>query len=260
MFGDEKDIQQNLKDIDKDSIKDTKNMPAPYEAKGLHSGSVAIPYSKLSKLITALYIVTDIMDKEEPLRSKLRTFGIEILSDINSISDENLNQKIQTILSFLDIALSINLVSEMNCNILRKEFVELGQSFQSSKKAPNQINSMWLEEFLLQPTQTSNQSNLGTGQVIKKQKNFNENNSSASNMSKKQRRDDVLEVIKQNGGNATITDIKNKASALPTGPAGEVNSLATCSEKTLQRELISMVKDGVLRKEGSKRWSKYFLP
>lgn len=32
-----------------------------------------------------------------------------------------------------------------------------------------------------------------------------------------------------------------------------------CSEKTIQRELLSMVKEGILKKEGEKRWSKYSL-
>jgi hypothetical protein len=32
-----------------------------------------------------------------------------------------------------------------------------------------------------------------------------------------------------------------------------------CSEKTVQRELVSMVSDGLLKKEGEKRWSRYRL-
>ena len=100
MFEKDKDLTDNQKNL----LKDTSSMPAPYEAKGFRSGSVIIPYSKLNKLITALYIVTDIMDKEEPIRLKLRTLGVEILSNINSISKEDLNQKIQTTLSFLDIS------------------------------------------------------------------------------------------------------------------------------------------------------------
>ena len=32
-----------------------------------------------------------------------------------------------------------------------------------------------------------------------------------------------------------------------------------CGEKTLQRELVSMAKDGVLNKTGEKRWSRYFV-
>ena len=72
---------------------------------------------------------------------------------------------------------------------------------------------------------------------------------------KKQRRGEIVEVIKVIGGNATIKDIKDRAK---TNPAKN-GSLASCGEKTLQRELVSMVKDGVLKKTGEKRWSKYFL-
>jgi len=41
-----------------------------------------ISYKKTNKLVTALYMVTDIIDKNEPLRNKLRTLGIGIISDI----------------------------------------------------------------------------------------------------------------------------------------------------------------------------------
>ena len=37
------------------------------------------------------------------------------------------------------------------------------------------------------------------------------------------------------------------------------NILISLGEKTLQRELLAMVADGVLKKEGEKRWSRYFI-
>ena len=72
------------------------------------------------------------------------------------------------------------------------------------------------------------------------------------NFLKKQRRDNIINIIKIAGGNATITDIKIKSNV----PGSALNNIG---EKTLQRELISMVKDGVLYKEGEKRWSRYFI-
>ena len=75
---------------------------------------------------------------------------------------------------------------------------------------------------------------------------------SGFDMLKKQRRDDIINIIKNIGGNATIKDIKNK---INIGVQGSL----VCSEKTLQRELVSMTKDGVLDKEGSKRWTHYFI-
>ena len=35
--------------------------------------------------------------------------------------------------------------------------------------------------------------------------------------------------------------------------------IPNCSEKTIQRELSSLVTDGVVKKEGSKRWTTYSL-
>ena len=40
---------------------------------------------KTEKLITALYMVTDFMNNEEPLKKKLRTLGVELLSEVQSI-------------------------------------------------------------------------------------------------------------------------------------------------------------------------------
>src|SRR5688572_20542906 len=93
---------KNLKDSSKDlgiSVKDTSTQP--------------ISYNKTDKLITALYMVTDIIDKDEPLRKKLRTLGIDIISDINSLPLRALG-KISEVMSFLDIASSMNIISEMN--------------------------------------------------------------------------------------------------------------------------------------------------
>ena len=72
---------------------------------------------------------------------------------------------------------------------------------------------------------------------------------------KNTRREEIILVIKDRMKNSinfegvTITDIKSIGHGV----------LASCGEKTLQRELVSMVTDGVLKKKGEKRWSKYSL-
>ena len=69
---------------------------------------------------------------------------------------------------------------------------------------------------------------------------------------KKMRQENIINIIKNNGGNATIKDIRTKINI------GVQDSLI-CSEKTVQRELMSMIKNSVLNKTGEKRWSRYFL-
>ena len=294
MLSSNKDMNNNPSNV----IKDTKGVPAPYQAGGFGSGS----YPKLNKLVTAVYIVTDIMDKDEPIRLKLRTLAVEILSDMpteqagtNSISRTNLSEKVQTILSFLDVASTVNLISEMNFNILKKEFFELAKSIDE----PKQINPVWLEEFLgandLTPSLPEGKgvntavssSPFGGGKgggehkrhldytrgkhtsigvqkgntlmkALSDIKDTHKNNPtpyeaesfrSRFYILKKERREDIIKVIKDNAGSATITYIKTKASG----------ALVVCSEKTLQRELVSMIKNGVLYKTGEKRWSRYFI-
>ncbi len=261
----------------------------------------SISYIKTKKLITALYMVTDMIDKDEPLRNKLRTLGGNLISDIYSFSQidlsEKMNNKILEIVSFLDILSAIGMISEMNCNILKKEFFEL-------KKVVNEIKSESdLLGFFTEDLENNLQENLGvnnyqnqfslkTNDNLKNDfvrhnqvhninghehkghqtrigvqkgstlmKALNEvkiptnilslnvkDHKTDFNELKKQRRDEIVKIIKEKNG-ATITDIKNSAKGV----------LLSCGEKTLQRELISMVHNGVLYKIGEKRWSRYFL-
>jgi hypothetical protein len=283
---------KNLKDLQKDTIKDTSIMPAPYQAIGFGSGS----YTKTNKLITALYMVTDIIDKDEPLRNKLRTLGAGIISDIN-YTPSSVSNKISEIMSFLDIASAVNIISEMNCNILKKEFLELNQSIKESvgEARPNMLGlasrSVDLSDFFQEELSSVRQ---GLAEVENKEKfkghyighqyptrigvqkgstlmkalsdkitpettfpsdRRGTQGSQDFDKLKKQRRDDIINIIKTIGGNATIKDIKDRTQTLKD----KIPSLVSFSEKTLQRELVSMVKDGVLNKTGEKRWSKYFL-
>lgn len=239
--------------------------------------SFSISYTKANKLITALYMVTDIIDKDEPIRHKLRTLGTEIISDIHSIPTKA-NAKIAEIMSFLNIALAMNFISEMNCSILHKEFFELKGSIQKhTDKKP-----AWLTEFLTESKSIGHIENSNGHQIrtrigvqkgstllnaIKRvsdsvpasyhsvgfhSESLKTSRTQDFDLLKKQRREDIIAIIKNNGGNATIKDIREKIN-------GNSNGSLACSEKTLQRELVSMTKDGVLNKTGEKRWSKYFI-
>jgi hypothetical protein len=253
MFGDKK----NLKDI-----KDTNpTLRPPLSGEGWER----LSYTKTDKLITALYMVTDIIDKDEPLRNKLRTSGTGIISDINS-DPAQACLKISEIMSFLGIASAMNIVSEMNCNILRKEFIELDQALKEFAGKPlNTAQKIDLTDFFEAsplPVRESNSKghvNLGiqkAGTLLKAIKDVSDIHPAQNfDALKKQRREDIVNVIKIIGGSATIKDIKTKAKTLPA----KAGSLATCGEKTLQRELVSMVHDGVLKKTGEKRWSRYLV-
>ncbi len=248
---------------------------------------MSVSYIKTNKLITALYMVTDIIDKDEPLRNKLRTLGAEIISDIHSIP-ANAYSRITQIISFLDIAAAINIVSEMNSNILRKEFNQLIHSIkEDTNKVETLQGQMDLSEIFSRealketsfgheikdknnsighqtPTRIGVQKGSTLMKALSEKTQFMSLNISSGSVSiqspkknnfeelKQKRREEILAVIKATGMQATIKDIREK---INNGRKSE----DTFSEKTLQRELMSMIKDNVLQKAGEKRWSRYFL-
>ena len=283
MFGDNK------------NLKDSENVQGEALHITIKDTTLTISYTKTNKLITALYMVTDIISEGEPLRNKLRTLGVEIISDIHQIERNNIghiasiiHSKIAQILSFLELAFTINIISEMNCRILKKEFLELDQSIkESTGKAGVSDRKINLVEFFKEDS-TSEQSTtkdksnsighsighqhytrIGVQKgstLMKAIKDMSDRVPSLSGVGhptrvdnfdilKKQRREDITNIIKIVGGSATIKDIKDKVQTA----IGQATSLVSCGEKTLQRELVSMVKDGVLNKTGEKRWSRYFL-
>ncbi|MEX2052144.1 MAG: hypothetical protein WD991_00410 [Candidatus Paceibacterota bacterium] len=251
--------------------------------------AVSISYPKTNKLITALYMVTDIIDHDEPLRNKLRTLGVGIISDIYGDPACAVG-KISEVLSFLGIARTLHIVSEMNCDILEVEFTKLAESIRDSADTKEQAGEMVdLSEFFQKNNEigdgrlgklfssprmiphgypgkfssigqaSATRIGLQKGSTLLKalsdktrglsDKSRHPKNSEHFDILKKERRAQIVSFIRHHGGSATITDIHTKA----------VGTLASCGEKTLQRELLSMQKDRVLKKTGEKRWSRYFL-
>ncbi len=243
------------------------------------------PYGRFleraNKLVTALFMVTDIMDTNEPLRIKLRHASTEMLSDMYGNSNHT-PKRVSEIMSFLSIASTLGMISEMNFNILKKEFSTLLKSITDNRA----ISTFWSsgetalldflkedEELTRTPEMHKDDSSLQghikparigvqKGSTLMKVLSDKISTMSVSNYQghdvlKSKRRSEIIEILKGQSSASpstfsglTITDIKR---------LGERGVLATCGDKTVQRELISMVGDGVLKKTGEKRWSRYFL-
>jgi hypothetical protein len=279
----------------KSHIKDTSSLLPSYGTEEPHFGS----YRKINKLISALYMVTDIMDKEEPLKMELRNLGVKIISDTHffhkgqDFSKQTIN-KILVVLSLLEIATSIGAISQMNSNILVNEFIKLRKAILEMNL---QKEDTWLKEFIKEdsipnygimaneksyPSMRHRSTRIGiqkgrnllkalshlngqgnnniflSGTQKQNLLNNNINKSENINVLKNKRRQEIVLILKDKIKNfpesngLTITDIK-------IHEFGKQGSLASCGEKTLQRELVSMVSDGIIKKTGSKRWSRYSL-
>jgi hypothetical protein len=97
---------------------------------------------KSEKLTTALYMISDILSDKEPLKWMMREGAVELLSDMTIAATSgrseqmtalrNALKKIERVASFLDIAGSAKMISEMNAGILKKEYLALKDAVESA--------------------------------------------------------------------------------------------------------------------------------
>ena len=252
-------------------------------------------FKKTEKLASALFLVTQYIPQEERLRSALRDKSIALLStcavlrtlpqydsDHTKNKNDEQNREALAIISEIDSLLSIartaRYISDMNAEILQKEYYTLAQIITTEAERPKEKRTNGPEltdEFFRIPEllETYPKGHLkGQNEHSLKDMSFrntvskpHENNvrkerhsspSSQDQQEKKKhysagalvrhgrRRESILTLLK-NKPNLSVKDVSQ--------------SVPQVSEKTLQRELLSMVSEGILQKRGERRWSTYSL-
>lgn len=252
-------------------------------------------YKKTEKLTTATYLLTDFWNDDDPLKWSLRKKSLSLFSDLVSLSQRKFSLPVSLsgsshvleIISMLDIAHTARMISEMNYSILRKEYEDLLKTIETRFKTngSGQEAISFSSEFFGYLDERENNTpadkfsaDFYKGQELKFPKSlsfrnfeedkkpqepsslesralYNQNHFYKRNVSQKtnpikktsrskQRKEAILSHFKR-GQQMSIKDISKQ--------------ITDCSEKTIQRELISLVNKGVLLKQGKKRWSTYVL-
>lgn len=90
---------------------------------------------KSERLITALYLVTDLMGESEPIKNSLRSNAVNLLSSMNSLAQREVKDKVTEfkmslravteIISLLHVSITTGLISDMNGTILMDGFRSL---------------------------------------------------------------------------------------------------------------------------------------
>ncbi|MDD4989311.1 MAG: hypothetical protein PHV42_02695, partial [Candidatus Pacebacteria bacterium] len=178
------------------------------------------------------------------------------------------------ILSFTEIGYAAGMISEMNHVILKKEFAIFMDTLQSKRVRKDEENTFTIPSNFFQVNETLDKKDGGVlggntfekdvlktllparssskdykGQY-KRQIDIKDHNVLYKGISREtshtDRKEMILKTFKQSTKQSlTIKDI------------GEF--VKDCSEKTIQRQLIGMVKSGILEKQGERRWSTYSL-
>ena len=272
----EKRQMNNLKDTQKTDVKKYGQSDVS-DTKTLSDMSIYdFVCKKTEKLVTALYLVSDCMETDDALKEKLRSLGVELLSDIYKLStlspvDKRIHTAISLshiyeLLSFIEIAHTIGFISEMNTMVLKKEFSSLSFDLKENLEKDKHF------------TFTLDEQMFSTGQgLVQNGKDFNyrgqssikDKRTSFNTMSFINNKSPLssLNTPKINSSTTSLADRQDRTNKIISLIKGKIDisikdiSLAftDCSEKTIQRELNSLVSKGQLKKTGSKRWSRYSI-
>lgn len=207
---------------------------------------------KSQKIVSALYLITDHIKDSDVIKWEIREDGISLISNsllLNTVypSDKENAYKaiilnLEKIISLLNVSLISSVISNMNATIMIHELESLLLFVEKESKGnllPGYIlsDSFFSDEKVIKK-------DVSSGKGHDPQSRTNTIASQNSEGKAVSRKDSILAILRTNS-NLTIKDF--------------AKVIKDCSEKTIQRELIALVKSGVVKRDGERRWSTYSL-
>jgi len=224
---------------------------------------------KVEKIVSAIYLVTSYFPSEESLRWQLRDRGLHLLSHTLSLRDINLSYKDKTvseikdlileIVSFLDISFIAKIITEMNADILKRELNLLLNIIERGFKEIRQNDSQFLEHnfFKVKGESLSLETNVIKDDKLDKRHYKGQTKLSFNLLNNVVKKEKINYSIKKKTRKDEIIKLFNKGQKLTIKDISQV--IDNCGEKTIQRELQFLMKEGKIKKEGERRWSQYSL-
>ena len=209
-------------------------------------------YTKAERLAAALYLLTAHIDPEEPLKWRVRSSALDMLDRLLAARDEMRapnSQKLAMFRASLRKLLSMTrtlavsgAISPQNARIIADALDELG-AFLTTSRASALSESVPLGRDDLDAPESPIRSPRA-GRSFTKDIKDNDGKSVRNMSDMSARRKSIMDILRA-GGELAIRDI---AANIPQ-----------YSEKTVQRELADLVRLGLVKKMGEKRWSRYAL-
>lgn len=211
-------------------------------------------YKKTERLAKAIHLLTPAFENSLPLKNKIESIAVSLV-DAAILSPSSarvaLSRELLALSSILSIARNSGLVSVMNAEMISREAHLL-----LSEIAQYEEPRLFMDEVLTLPElfKSSSSARSSEGQVQRtKDQDVRGQRPQANTQSKGQikdtsnktsRRDSIMDVLKSKGP-SYIKDISTV--------------VLNVSEKTIQRELNSLISEGVVAKRGDRRWTTYTL-
>lgn len=276
--------------------KDSNKVPGPLGQKLSHEAVFMNMSKKAEKISTALYMVTDLISVNDPIRHRIRECGVDLIAQTRSMSHSfsgdiyfviaRTINKSWEVISLVEVASSVGFISDMNARILKSVLIELISSLRDKQKREsfNQIEDLKIGESLADQISLSKSLfEVKEESVYKGQKESEKmsliKDKEMSFITPKQIKKSEAEVKqtqvieRPSYSHKEFSAFINKPKSNERRPKiieivrekGEVgvNDITTSfpdvSSKTIQRELTALVEENVLKRVGEKRWSKYSL-
>ncbi|MBI4136065.1 MAG: hypothetical protein HY481_00730 [Candidatus Vogelbacteria bacterium] len=183
---------------------------------------------KTEKLTSALYLVTNFLSDNDPIKWKIRERALDILFFATRDHPQVLSH-ITDLIRLIDVVVLDRQISAMNFGLLRQEYSRLYELIQNQAKI---VSESIASGPPLPPP-------IAIG------KHFPEKALKSTlfkTRSKNERQSVILQSLTA-GAWSAIKDITKK--------------LPNLSSKTIQRELNAMAETGLIKRMGARRWSRY---
>jgi hypothetical protein len=258
---------------------------------------------KTEKIVTALYLVTDVMEPELPLTKSLRLESLDLLnacyhlltSSSKMVPSEIVHVilRMEHVTSLVSIGRITHHISDMNAEVLLTEMAKVTEALTvelselSSQHATYNHSRRTTEESFQPVIPFSILEDVSFDEITKNRKRQNDIKNTLTTkfdagpnpLAIEKKQNDILPI--KTTSSKKPFDIKNtkkdsvdKNSLLGSRKQQIINVVTShknatmqdiqkfitdCSDKTLQREIVSLVGLGVIRKEGDKRWATYHM-
>ena len=215
-------------------------------------------FKKTEKITAALYLVSGLLKDEEPIKWELRDRSMDMLTssftassslpgDKNIVIQSLFTAALETI-SLLNVAKISNLVSSMNHALLVREIDNILGLLRDRLIANAESAGYILSESFFKTPDLFSSDFKSTDKSHHSPENLKKSGLNKGHVDvqvKKTERQEAIIATLKTQSDLTIKDFSK--------------IIKGCSEKTIQRELVVLVDQGVVKKEGERRWSRYSL-
>ncbi len=228
---------------------------------------ILLVVKKTQKFTAALHLLTGLLEKDNHFRISIRQCSVELLSHAcgiavnpdNSDSISLFRNKAVEILLFVESACFAGLISEMNAKVFQNEFLPILELLAEAAKDERILNPVVAPGFFENGAVAVAADLFGKRHIrhddyvqymsdkniVHDKKSRVEDKGSSPGVAKESPRIEIILSLAKKKTELSVKDI----SAVVSG----------VSEKTIQRDLLSLVAKGVFKKKGERRWSRYSL-